>query len=563
MDKSRRTTMLRCAAALALGAALLLPLAGSARAGAQRAARDDAFTFHGSGGQRQTVALQGGRYVIDVYAGFFAATHPNTSTCSFTAVLNGVEHPIPGGFSTLGSLLVGGFAPYRYMPTLNLQPGHYTLVVSPLTDCDWSVSIGGGGTDHPLVSFGSTGLYHRLGGYNERTTIAETTGKPYSFGFAYNAWGDGFAAPTASLTVLQHGQALHTYKLTPTAGDYGQTAFSTALAFPSGSGDPPGAYTARFTATLGGRRFTTSVDYTVQSLAPGHWTTQPGGTTNDLADIACPGPSLCVSPGIHTTIVATTDGRTWTQRRLPLASDSGINLYGATCPTVSTCFVVGDQYFILGSTDGGRTWSTQNGDDTYTSFGQNLIGVTCPTARHCYAVGSGGIIVATTDGGAHWALQSRFASGKDLTDVACPTETTCYAVGQDGTIVRTTDGGATWQRHTVKAGYLFSIACPTMRVCYATGQQGTILRTGDGGSTWTRQNNPLDGSHLWVDSVVCSTPLLCHAVGQGGTLLLTTDGGHSWRDQVSPTSTQLNVVTCPAVDACYAVGRGGTIVKGF
>src|SRR5262249_33373072 len=150
---------------------------------------------------------------------------------------------------------------------------------------------------------------------------------PYSFGFAYNAWGDGFAAPMGSLTVMQHGHALHTYKLAPTSGDYGQTAYSTVLTFPSGSGDPPGAYTARFTATLGGRRFTKSVDYTVQSLAPGHWTTQPGGTTNDLADVACPSPSLCVSPGIHTTIVATTDGRTWTRRHLPLASDSGINLY--------------------------------------------------------------------------------------------------------------------------------------------------------------------------------------------------------------------------------------------
>jgi len=44
--------------------------------------------------------------------------------------------------------------------------------------------------------------------------------------------------------------------------------------------------------------------------------------------------------------------------------------------------------------------------------------------------------------------------------------------------------------------------------------------------------------------------------------LLTTDGGQSWRDQRSPTTQQLNVVSCPSAGVCYAVGQEGTLVKG-
>lgn len=403
-----------------------------------------------------------------------------------------------------------------------------------------------------------------LDGHNEKTSIVETTARNYTFGLTYNAWGAGFTAPSARLTVLQHGRALHTYTLTPTTGDYGQTAFSTALAFRPGR-DRPGAYTARYAITLGQRTVTRSVDYTLQALAPGHWAVQPAPTTGDLSAIACPGASTCVIPGKSATVLATFDGHTWTRRTTPLDGTSFINLYGTACPTLRTCYVVGDQYSVLGSTDGGHTWTRQSGDGTYTSPGQDVINLACPTDRHCYAVGRGGIIGITTDGGAHWTLRAGFGSGKDLTDVACPTQTTCLAVGLAGTILRTTDGGASWQRRTIASvgsNYLFSIACPTARICYATGQQGIILATADGGATWTSQNNPLAGSHLWVDSVACSTALTCHAVGQAGTLLLTTDGGRSWRDQPSPTTQQLNVVTCPSAGTCYAVGSGGTIIKG-
>jgi photosystem II stability/assembly factor-like uncharacterized protein/outer membrane murein-binding lipoprotein Lpp len=528
----------------------------------QPAAHEDAFTFHGSQGATHTFALQGGRYVIDAYAGFFAATHPGATTCSFTAVLNGAEHPVPNGQSTLGSTMVNGFYPYKYLPTLNLAACHYTLVVSPITDCDWSVSIGGGGTGRPFVAFADTGIYHMLGGSTAKTTIVETNGKPYSFGFAYNAWGDGFNTPTARLDLLQHGRVLYTYPLAPSVGSYGQSAFTIDLKYPHQIGEQHASYVARYTLTLGGRSVVKKVPYTVQAIAPGHWTIQPAGTAVDLANIACPTPSLCISPGLKTTVIGTTDGRSWTARHIPLQADSGLNLYGVTCPTARTCLVVGDQYFIIGTKDGGRSWTNLYGDYTYTSYGQNLIDVSCPTERRCYAVGTAGIILTTKDGGAHWTSLARFSSGKDLSDITCPTETRCYIVGMDGVIKRTTNGGLTWDRSTVKSPHLLSVDCPALRICYAAGEQGTIVATTDGGKTWMPQNNPLAGSQLWIDSVSCSTTLVCHAVGQGGTLLLTTDGGKSWRDQTSPTGEQLNVVSCPNAHTCFAVGKAGTIVKG-
>jgi photosystem II stability/assembly factor-like uncharacterized protein len=528
----------------------------------QHSARDDAFTFHGSGGATHSFTLQGGRYVIDAYAGFFAATHPGATTCSFTAVLNGVEHPVPNGQSTLGSTMVNGYYPYHYIPTLNLPAGHYTLVVSPITDCDWSVSIGGGGTGRPYLGFADTGIYHMLGGSNAKTTIVETDGKSYSFGFAYNAWGDGFNAPTARLDLLQQGHVFATYPLASTAGSYGQSAFTIDLTYPRRIGSRHDSYVARYTLTLGGRSAVKNVAFTVQAIAPGKWAIQPAGTAVDLSNVACPSVSLCISPAVKTTVVGTTNGRTWSTRRIPLHADSGLNLYGVACPSTRVCYVVGDQYFIIGTKDGGSTWTSLYGDYTYTSYEQDLIDIACPTVNRCYAVGTAGIIITTKDGGAHWTSLARFSSGKDLTDVTCPTETMCYVVGRDGVIKRTTNGGATWDRHTVKTPSLFSIDCPNAKTCYATGEQGTIVKTTDGGNTWTPQNNPLAGSSLWVDSVSCSTVVVCHAVGQGGTLLLTTDGGKSWRDQTSPTDQQLNVVKCPNAHTCFAVGRAGTIVKG-
>jgi photosystem II stability/assembly factor-like uncharacterized protein len=101
-----------------------------------------------------------------------------------------------------------------------------------------------------------------------------------------------------------------------------------------------------------------------------------------------------------------------------------------------------------------------------------------------------------------------------------------------------------------------------VQTCYAVGQQGTIVATTDGGATWRRQTNPLDGSHLWIDSVACATVQACRAVGQAGTLLLTTNGGRTWYEQTSPTTEQLNVVACPGGLVCYAGGNTGTIIKG-
>ncbi len=554
------TILKRCAAALILVAASL-PLVGAPAASARDARRDDAFAFHGTTGATHTVALQGDRYVVDVFAAPNPATTPADGSCSFTASLNGVEHPITGGLSTLGSTIVSTYSAWRWIPTLDLQAGHYTLNVSPLTDCYWTVSIGGG-TGHPTFAFGDAGIDHTLARHTVKATVVERNDQSYTFSFAYNAWGEGYAAPTASVAIVTGGRTLHTYALAPGIAADGQTSFDLTRAFHAGRGDAPGRYTARFTARFGGKTFTKATDYTLQDLAPGHWVAQTSGTASDLGDIACTGVSTCISPGRNATIIATTDGRTWSREGTPLDGAGFVTLDGVSCPSARVCYVGGEQCVILGSTDGGRTWSVQNGDRTYTSPGQGFISIGCPSESHCYAVGFGGVIAATTDGGSHWATQQEYASGKDLTDVACPSETTCYAVGAGGTIARTTDGGATWQRRSVGSFELFSVDCPAARRCYAAGQQGTILATTDGGATWTRQSNPLDGSDIWVDSVSCSSTTTCHAVGQLGTLLLTTDGGRTWRDQRSPADQQLNVVACPAAGVCYAVGQNGTLIKG-
>jgi photosystem II stability/assembly factor-like uncharacterized protein len=107
--------------------------------------------------------------------------------------------------------------------------------------------------------------------------------------------------------------------------------------------------------------------------------------------------------------VSTTDGgNTWTPEQLP-ASVQAPSLLGLSCPTDNDCWASGSgrnvqqvpggsdlgESIILGTTDGGSTWSTvtfnvPSGTPSFRVAFEDGIGrISCPTANVCVANGVG------------------------------------------------------------------------------------------------------------------------------------------------------------------------------
>jgi hypothetical protein len=147
----------------------------------------------------------------------------------------------------------------------------------------------------------------------------------------------------------------------------------------------------------------------------------------------------------------TNGGGTWTQHPLPV-SDLGNS--PLTCSTASICATVGSPFTtpdVLVTTDGGRTWHVWKlaGDVP----GPRLSGVACPTASTCWATGSDAIpkvvgnshngnsalIIGTTNGGRTWSPVSLAVptnapdydgqSYLQVGPITCPGENACLALG--------------------------------------------------------------------------------------------------------------------------------------
>lgn len=315
--------------------------------------------------------------------------------------------------------------------------------------------------------------------------------------------------------------------------------------------------------------------------------TLPGGL-DGLFGVACASTDECDAVGVTSpsgdgVVIATTDaGATWTDETLP----AGVaHLFGITCPSASHCYALGYNSFdysdfsstqdtvILGSTDGGETWTRQGvppGTDA-------LQGIACPSATTCFGVGynqalGDASVITTSDAGATWTSQTVPAGIGDLDSIACPSTTTCFAVGQNfspssvAVIVATTDGGVTWSNQSVPAftAQLNGVACPSTTMCVAVGTpasfygQGVMVVTTDGGTTWNLQGS---GGENYLAAVACPSTSDCYAVGysdlnpQTGIVFATTDGGTTWNSQTT-TGTRLAAVACVSPSTCDAVGNG-------
>jgi photosystem II stability/assembly factor-like uncharacterized protein len=240
---------------------------------------------------------------------------------------------------------------------------------------------------------------------------------------------------------------------------------------------------------------------------------------------------------------------------------------------------------IVGTDDGGRTWSTSK---AAAPGAPSLAAIGCASRRICMAVGGAavggvdqGLVLLMSDRKA-WTVDHAPAGASDLVALSCVSPHFCMVVASQGPAywaASTTDGGVVWQHLGPLPGGLAgvsSLTCTTTATCLAAGNMpatpgkgaAAVAVTSDGGMTWTEATMPSGTGPL--HGVVCPAPSECLTVGsrstttigvaQGqGEVLASTDGGSTWTTGAAPAFVgDAFGAACPTASDCVVVGTGWT-----
>mgnify|MGYP001106446084 CR=1 FL=1 len=234
-------------------------------------------------------------------------------------------------------------------------------------------------------------------------------------------------------------------------------------------------------------------------------------------------------------------------------------------PTPENGYVVGHDWSIGRTTDGGETWAWQAIESPPGSG--YFLSLSCPTPTHCWAGGRYGTVYATTDGGQTWRLQLLPGGGRPIYDLLMLDTQRGLAGGNvdangENAMFWTTNGGQTWTAATTVGRH------PGTGIAMATATRGWVaLRnysywvTADGGRSFQRVIDNRLAPNIYVDVQVfdanhdgqidhgwlvgCVGPLqddACKAPATGS-IVHTPDGGATWEVQTLPAGTRpLNVL---------------------
>ena len=309
-------------------------------------------------------------------------------------------------------------------------------------------------------------------------------------------------------------------------------------------------------------------------------TSSPG---NYVSGVSCASASYCLAVGSYETtdhtlegLLLTWSGGKWTAVEAPLPdnaiSQPGVSLHGVSCPSATSCVVVGQYEDVNGGRDGVLlTWS--GGDWTATrapipdngrSIGSNLLGVSCPSATSCVAAGtynqeafgdrwgelltwSGGDWIATQAplpaNAADDSSPDNLNQAATLSGISCPSTSFCMADGVyedksqtgDGLLLTLSDGTWSATQAPIPEGGLYypisgspnaAISCPSVSYCVGSGTYLSGVSTdsvvGEGelltwsGGAWAATQAPLPAdatSTGGLTDVSCASESFCVAVG--------------------------------------------------
>ncbi len=208
------------------------------------------------------------------------------------------------------------------------------------------------------------------------------------------------------------------------------------------------------------------------------------------------------------------------------------DLFSVSFPTDKDGFACGRSGTILGTTDGGNTWSKLT-----TGVDSTLSSIHFVNPKTGWAVGDVGTILATSDGGKTWVKQTSPVKTL-LMGVYFVSPKTGFIVTEKTTILATKDGGVTWQVQFSGEDFILrSVSFADERNGWAVGENGFVYHTDNGGATWTKQagefgfseetGEMVGGNFLF--SVYAVSPKIVWAAGIDGEVIHTDDGGASWK----------------------------------
>ncbi len=315
----------------------------------------------------------------------------------------------------------------------------------------------------------------------------------------------------------------------------------------------------------------------------GSWTSVATGAS--LTSVSCFAPTHCAAV-TSTGAVLFYDGTTWTSTTV----DSGVSINSISCVTSSFC---------IGVDSSGYGVPLLNNGDTSSIVSGPLYGATCPAVTQCILVGqnygyTAGFILTTSDptNPNGWAVATVPAGITDLTSVTCASTTICFAGGYGGAtgtvnkgaaLIESTDGGTTWTDISASIGTLIpggeldaitGITCVSTTECFAAGQ-GLNSGSYDGaivyynGTAWKVQS--YEASNGEFTGIDCPSASTCVASGESGSIAAVYDNstasptsGGSWSLLFTTTAvTYLYGIGCISASNCYtagwvAPGGGGT-----
>jgi photosystem II stability/assembly factor-like uncharacterized protein len=185
-------------------------------------------------------------------------------------------------------------------------------------------------------------------------------------------------------------------------------------------------------------------------------------------------------------------------------------------------WICGDNGLLLGTQNGGQTWSVLLIDTK-----RKLNGIYYATQAIGWVVGDNGIIARTTSSGARWTNLTTGIS-ENLLSIHAASQLIAWAVGSSGTILKTTNGVTWLPLISGVTSDLRKVHFYDQLVGWVVGADGIILKTTNGGSSWVRQTS---GTAEALNSVYFYDLNFGFAVGDNGTILRTSDGGSSWVSQ--------------------------------
>ncbi len=151
-----------------------------------------------------------------------------------------------------------------------------------------------------------------------------------------------------------------------------------------------------------------------------------------------------------------------------------------------------------------------------------------------WAVGHDALVLGTRDGGVTWTRQYHGENLQDsFLDVLALDARRAIAVGAYGIYLSTQDGGATWARRQVREGdaHFNRITRSAAGTLFLAGEAGALLRSRDEGLNWTPLRAPYEGSFHGVLPLDRRT-LIAH--GLRGHLYRSADEGDSWQEITPP-----------------------------